>query len=440
MAQPQLPRACTAVTEGRPAVRVPERGNVALDSERWEVLRCAPEFWKLVEAKIVGVEQHGHDSVRLLGKAHVGRAYAGGLLLEVHEKVQGATAALMASTTPRLRNQHIDSPTTELGRLVTVLVQAFVDEVRNYAGSGREWRYDEEDEVGSTIAGRLDVRRTVALRARGQRHLVAFRRSTVSRATPLNRVVLAALREVEILSDLQRLRTSDIAGARGLAVLFEDCLDVEVLARSPALSVEAAELAETAVPDRKDLLSLAALLLSHQSLQPEQPLTGNAPLAWFVNLETLFERVVLSSIRAAVPRGTSVSKGAARGQAVFPDEALLVADPDIVVGKRPASAVGDVKYKTWEGTAAASDLYQLLVHSATFGSTDAFLVYPSDRFEEVNLGTSSTGCGTRLFALDVRNVPRDVRRLPGVVSAAAASATMSRESLPVKALTQIETG
>lgn len=401
------------MTTAPQAVRVPERGTVELHREHWTILRRAAEFWKLVTAKIIAVEQSGREAVQLRGGSHVGRAYIDGLLLEIHEKVPGATAALMAATSPRLRRQHIESPTTELGRLVTVLVQAFVDEVRTYAGNGRDWRYDEEHEVGPTIGGRLDVRGTIALRARGQQHLAAFHRPTVSRVTSTNRIVLAALREIEVLAGIQRISEADITAARGLAVLFEDCLDTEVLSRSSLLTEQAAELADSAAPGREDLLSLAALLLSHQSLQPEQPLIGTAPVAWFVNLEALFERVVLSSLRKATPRGVRTSKGVSQDLPVFPDTGQLEAQPDLVIGVRPAAAVGDVKYKTWKGQASPRDLYQLLVHAATFETREAFLVYPSDAFDVVDLGVATTGCRTRLFAVDVRDVEEGARRLPG---------------------------
>jgi len=58
-------------------------------------------------------------------------------------------------------------------------VKAFLAAVQDYTGRGRDWQYDERDDTGSTIAGRLNIRRTIDLRARGQRHLAAFHRPTV---------------------------------------------------------------------------------------------------------------------------------------------------------------------------------------------------------------------------------------------------------------------
>ena len=416
------------MTQVAPPIRVPERGTADISQEQWATLDRSPEFWELVRAKIISVEHRGRDAVQLSGKAHVGRAYVNGVLLDIHEKVPGATAALMAAASPRLRQQHLDSPTSELGRLVRLLVHAFVEEVKSYAGTGRDWRYDEEYEVGSTVGGRLNLRGTIALRARGQRHLVAFHRTTVTRITATNRVILAALREIEVLSGLQPLPPDDITAARGLAVLFEDCLDAEVLTRSPLLAVQATELAETASAEREDLLALASLLLSHESLEPDAAVLGRAPRAWFVNLEALFERVVLSSLRAAAPSGVRVSKGGPDELAVFPDTGHLEADPDLVIGQ-PATAVGDVKYKTWDGSAAPSDLYQLLVHASTFKANEAFLIFPADHFAEVDLGASTTGCRSRLFAIDVADVPTAMSRIFEIVDGPIVAAEVAAPSV-----------
>jgi hypothetical protein len=208
-----------------------------------------------------------------------------------------------------------------------------------------------------------------------------------------------------------------------LAVLFEDCLDAEVLTRSALLAAEATELADAPPPEREDLLSLASLLLSHQSLEPDAPVLRSAPRAWFVNLEALFERVVLASLRAAAPRGMRVAKGGPDGRAVFPDTGHLEADPDLVIGQ-PAAAVGDVKYKTWDGDATASDLYQLLVHASTFEANEAFLVFPADHFEEVDLGVSTTGCRSRLFAINVADVPAAMMHILEIVGGSVGTAEL----------------
>ena len=62
-------------------------------------------------------------------------------------------------------------------------------------------------------------------------------------------------------------------------------------------------------------------------------------------------------------------------------------------------AIGDVKYKMWDGSASNPDVYQL--HAATYRATTAFLVFPHDAFIARDLGTSATGCRKGLFAVDI---------------------------------------
>ena len=70
--------------------------------------------------------------------------------------------------------------------------------------------------------------------------------------------------------------------------------------------------------------------------------------------------------------------------------------------------MGDVKYKGWSGAAVASDLYQLLIHTAAFSGTQSFLVFPNDEYRAMRLGKAVTGSDTWLFALDLRNLTKSV--------------------------------
>lgn len=80
--------------------------------------------------------------------------------------------------------------------------------------------------------------------------------------------------------------------------------------------------------------------------------------------------------------------------------------------------VGDVKYKSWAGSASAPDLYQLLVHAKTYDAERCFLVYPHDTFGVKRLGVASTGCDTWLFTVDVRALESDLPRLLAAVGVA----------------------
>ena len=59
--------------------------------------------------------------------------------------------------------------------------------------------------------------------------MLVFEKNKISYNTPINRVILAALREIENLKYLVDIPSKDISIARGLAMLFADCRDAEIL-------------------------------------------------------------------------------------------------------------------------------------------------------------------------------------------------------------------
>jgi 5-methylcytosine-specific restriction endonuclease McrBC regulatory subunit McrC len=125
-------------------------------------------------------------------------------------------------------------------------------------------------------------------------------------------------------------------------------------------------------------------------------------LSWFLNLEVLFERAIRQRLGAITASTVSVNKGSPSTTPVFDQTSSLIANPDLILTSPDAVIVGDVKYKNWTGTAAPSDIYQLLVHAAAFDAGTAFLIYPSDHFEAKNLTLAATGSTVWLFAMDVR--------------------------------------
>jgi 5-methylcytosine-specific restriction endonuclease McrBC regulatory subunit McrC len=81
------------------------------------------------------------------------------------------------------------------------------------------------------------------------------------------------------------------------------------------------------------------------------------------------------------------------------------ANPDLVISKgAEVLAIGDVKYKSWSGSASADDIYQLLVHAAAFRCSLAFLIFPGESLEIHDLGLASTGCRTWVVVVDVCKV------------------------------------
>jgi 5-methylcytosine-specific restriction endonuclease McrBC regulatory subunit McrC len=302
---------------------------------------------------------------------------------------------------------------TELGDTVALIVRAFVAEVRRYVGAGREWRYEQRRMVSSLAGGRLNVPATISLRSRGLRHLMAFDTPTVTRAIEINRVIFAALSEVEVLAKLVSIDPITVAGARAMSMYFDDCRDAESIYATRTKLVQRVNdvLDDPVWSAHRDMLSFAGVLLSHGSLEPASPLTGVVPISWFVNLENLFERAVRQELALACGSEATVGEGSSYRRMVFPVVGSNQANPDLFVQLVSDAVVGDVKYKTWTRTASPSDLYQLLVHASAFDSARAFLVYPSDRFDQVEMKVATTGAQVWLFAIDIRSIASDLRRV-----------------------------
>jgi 5-methylcytosine-specific restriction endonuclease McrBC regulatory subunit McrC len=392
---------------------VPERGGLDISRDVWAPLRESDDFWKLVERKVLSATALPGGGARLAGSAFVGSAICGDIRIDCTEKIPGALGALLSHSTRGIRVQPVTGPTTDSGSMIRHLVDAYLEHVLVYASKGRDWEYATRREVSSLVGGRLRVVDTVILRARGMRHRVAFDRPVVNRVTPVNRLVLAALREVETLASLSLVAETQLSRARGLAALFADCLDIEVLVGSRTRLVEQVPtLVAMARDDHvRELLSLGGALLAHSSMEAGASQTGQAPLAWFINLENLFETTIRRRLRVALQGRLSVRKG---GDAVFvfPSTARLSANPDLIVEDAVTTmAIGDVKYKVWDGDVEPSDLYQLLAHAKAFDANRAFLIYPSDSFSERRMGPSVTGADTSVFAVDVLHIDEGVKQM-----------------------------
>ncbi|WP_295540838.1 hypothetical protein [uncultured Pseudacidovorax sp.] len=405
---------------------------IELTSDIWARLSKSSSFWALVDRGVVSVEHARHGRARLSGASYVGRSIVGeNILLEVHEKVPGSlTALLRFASGSDFRVERVQSPSTDMGGLMALLAAHFVDATRQYAARGRQFRYVTKSTRGSLVGGRLNVPKTLQLHARGLRHLAAFEKNVVSHDLPLNRLVLAALREVDRIGAVVDLPPEVVARARSMAMVFDDCRGPEVLYGIKAdMAKDAGRLSETA-PDRVtgDLMSLAAVILSNESFERAAPQRGIAPRAWFLNLETLFERAVRETMHRELRGVAAVSSGKNKPAAIFSGYEGLSANPDLVV--RPlegAICIGDVKYKRWGGTPKAADMYQLLVHAAAFEASRAFLVYPSESFGAISFGTAATGASARAYMLEISALPDQVRKMltdlslsfPAVTSTAA---------------------
>ena len=390
-------------------LRTRERGHADVAPAIWRDLAGSPEFWTLVESGVVTVSQPARSRMRVSGTRFVGVARLGEVQLEIHEKVPGALRALIGfATSSTFRVERAAAPESEFGDLTALLVHHFLVGLRSYVSRGREFRFGTERAASPFVRGRLDVVQTLRLRSKGLGHLVAFDRNVQDFRTPLNLVLFAALRQVEILARLIPIPEEDLAKARSMALFFSDCRTAAVVLERRTRWAERAEalLRDSRDPKVKDLVSLAAVLLARQGFEDEERGDGLVPRSWFLNLEDLFESAVRRLFQDLAPPGTSISNGKTAPIPIFPMSANSYrAQPDVVVRLPDATTlIGDVKHKEWTGAAAASDLYQLLVHAETYGATSCFLVYPGDALVLLPLGRTSGGVDVLLACLDVRSL------------------------------------
>jgi 5-methylcytosine-specific restriction endonuclease McrBC regulatory subunit McrC len=422
-------RSCVRSLTVAVAIEVRERGSVDLNAETFVGLAEEAGFWGLLENGILTATRPSPQVARLHGTRYVGRALVGDTEITVVEKVSGSLAALLSyASGGAFKVPPAEAAASPLGDLIPLLIHAFLEKVRDYVSRGIDFSYGRRYEAGSLIGGTLNVARTVHLHARGMKHMAAFARPVLRRDVPKNKVALAAIRQIEELARQVSVPAADIATARTLAQFFTDIRDIEVLlgrrerwvSEARALEIEAATAFD------RDLLALAAVVLSHESFEPDTISTGRVPRSWFVNLETLFEDAVRKTLADVAPSDLRVTAAGFFKPPIFDaTTGYFRANPDLLVKQAGASvAVGDAKYKTWNGFDTAGihhDLYQLLVHTAAHEASMAFLVYAHDAFDFRHLGVSATGADTWAFAVDVRALEQDLAQVLSVTGLSATS-------------------
>lgn len=399
-------------------VKVPERGSVAIPRSLCSKLTAAPQFWSLVERGILALEHVTAVESILRGGAFVGRANIGDqIAIELDEKIPGSIQSMLSyASKADFRIQNLPSQGTAIGPLISLLADQFADTVARYLARGREFSYRRDKRVGTLIGGKIDMTGTARLRARGLRHLAQFEKNVLTSDVATNRVILAALRELERINRLLPLHPATLARTRSLATLFSDCRTPEVLFGARAGLIKMAVRRQATSPGGslvQDAMALAGVLLSHESFEHAIPSSHPSPRSWFLNLETLFENAVRNLFSAQIGTAGAVYNGRSTPAPIFLSSgAQYRANPDLVI--RPHGgpcAIGDAKFKVPEQTAAPGDIYQLLAHAAAFGATEAFLVYPHDSFGVVDLGLSKTGTRVRLFTVDIRALSQSVAEI-----------------------------
>ena len=405
------------LTVASAVIQVTERRRRPLSEAERALLDTTDSFWALVDAGYVSLRRSGAHRYEIVGHRYVGRAITGTVETVVAEKAEGTLRALIAAATgAELRIEEVGAPATEFDVISRHLMRQFIQAAGRYIAERRQARYEYEPRSGPVLAGSLDIARTMRVHASGRRDHFAFSSGRVIRDEPLDRVVLAAIDELDRAATALGLDADTLYDARWLAGALEEVRDEQFLSLVSSDYLDMADAIRhhsESVREDGDLARLAAVALLHRGFEAERELGGVVPRAWFVDLETLFEQAVRETLRELlgpheVDRGENFDRwmftgGAERSRT----------NPDVVVhGQGIVRAVGDVKYKTLRvalgeaeddeeaaGEARKKegrpDLYQVLVHAASLDSDLAFLVFVSDEeYVSRYLGTAATGCRT----------------------------------------------
>ena len=411
-----------------------ERSSVPLTAEEYRHLESHEDFWCLVDTGVMSLERSASRRFGLKAYGFVGQAFVGDRLLRIEEKIRGALASMLSEAAEI--EARIASPPAfadRSGYVVHQIAERFLDGVSQYVTAGRQKRYRRDSFEAGLPRGKVDLGRTMRLRAHGRNDLLAFSADVLTADHPLNRLLGLGLNAADAICASWPDAAEFRLRARTLAVLFEDVAWPQIAPWRHDRLDDAfqAIMGGTETPAvLVTTLSLARLLVLHFGVGPR--FEEHAPVSWFVNLETLFEDAVRGALRQVAQSPVKVTdwKPYRRHVLTEPSREAFRAEPDMVVSAASGPvAVLDAKYKDVEDGAKPSpqDVYQLLAHARAFGVSASVLVYPGSDFAMWPVG--DTPEGHRLFAarVSLTDLASSARALISALSPA--SANVASEAL-----------
>lgn len=387
---------------------VPERGATIIPPQLWRVLAADPQFDWLLEHGILTKKDQRRGQVMLAGTGYVGRAIIGDVLIDLVEKQPGLLETLLADIhAGAFIPAPLRAPAAPGLTGIAILVHQFLETLRVDVSRELDMVYTNARQTATGIfGGSLDLRRTIALRARGRPDAVAVSRPMLTYATPKNQVIAAALYEIDCLRAFVALEPHDVIALHAYRELFRvvESRDGQVLA-DHALTV-VLELLEDSTRQDRDLLVLAMALLEHVGFAPTGMSAKQLPRARFLKLELLFQEAIRRTLHACYAPTLNTRRAHPSEKPIFSNVTNRYrANPDLVLEMAGSVvAIGDVKYKVWEDRLDQHDLYQLIAHAAAYQAPCAFLVYPHDSWVQSDLGLAPTGCRTWAFGIDIMNM------------------------------------
>lgn len=392
-----------------------ERSTESLNRTQYGRLEKSDSFVKLLENGVVTLLRSQQIPFGVRGSSLVGQALLeDGTRLVIQEKSPGALKALLNWSLPEdLRAVEIPSSVSATGPVLQIYARQFLTHLGYYLRHGRIKNYRSEFRSSSTPSGRVDIKGTLRLYARGVRGKIAQHNSILTADILVNRLLALAIRDVERLFDLEDGDRQMLGLARMYAPLFQDVQQREVEVWGWKTKARAFEqvLANIRMTDElQKALSYARAILLHLGAWSDDERGFAIPDSFFLNLETLFQDAVTQVLHETVAP-IPTSKGRTLGYPLFPElRDRYIADPDFVIGRESNPfLVGDCKYKDLSGFPAHSDVYQVLSHCLALKNSTALLVYPGDQFRLSKLGETTSGITVHWCTVRIADLKTDLR-------------------------------
>lgn len=376
-------------------ITVRERSVTAISESEFRSLERSTRLWNLVDRKLLSLVRSGDIPFGVRAGPHVGEVLVDeSTRLVVAEKSPGALRALLSWAAPDdfLELSH-PSLVGSTSPVLDAFARAFLTHLGDYLRHGRLRAYVRVREMSAYPRGRIDVRASLALFARGTRGRLVCEHPELTPDLMCNRLVALGLRLIDEYLVVRGGPAELLSIARTYAPLFEDVAWQSIAHSDWGEQRQRFDRAiedHSAWPDLASALRYARAIALHLGAWPDTPGADDIPASYFLNLESLFEDAVRSTVTVLTE---DVTKGGSLGVGLFADVGdRYIVDPDIVVGLPPAvRLVADCKYKELEGTPAHPDVYQLVAHCAPLGGTTGLLVYPGTSTEVRYLGLTTSG-------------------------------------------------
>jgi hypothetical protein len=411
------------VTVASEILALTERSTRLITKAQFRELEDSDDFLALVDRGILGLVRSREYPFGLSASFYAGEAVVGSVRVVVQAKTPGGLEALLRWSLPDdLREVAAPSLIGDGGPVLEAFIRGFLLYLGSYLRHGRLKRYTAARRTDARPRGRIDLGRTLRLRARGVVGILVYDTPLLSADLLPNRLLAIALQAADACLSVRGSESGSdlLAAARGYAPLFED-IEWRSLWGSDWIDRRAAfDEALTRLPIGGDLaaaLAFARPLVLHFGAWPRRETQDQIPAAYFLRLDTLFEHAV----REVLSRHcVQVAKGAQFHRQLFAEvtDRYLV-EPDIVIGQ-PGNiqVVADCKYKVLSGGPNHDDVYQLVAHAGAFEATNAILIYPGDSASIITIGTTTAGTSVKLATVRLAELETDLRSLvPAILQA-----------------------